>query len=129
MMTPEQLQATVDREDARDKKKFIVLAIFTVVWLALTMVNNIYLSKKAEGAVSWGNTLILDDKQMIINQQSIMINESNIIGNQILIEKRIIDIQNQLDSKKTPPTLSPRGKDNQPNTVRSSNLTPFQTVK
>jgi len=126
-MTPEQIQAAVERENARDKKKFIVLAVFTAIWIVITMVNNIFISKKAEGAVSWGSTLITNDKQVLLNQQVIIINESNIISNQQHIEKRLIDIQNELDSKKPQPFLSPKAKSNQVNIIRSSNLMPFQS--
>lgn len=126
-MTPEQLHIETERENARDKKKFIVLAVFTVLWLLMTVLNNVYLSKKAEGAVSWGNTLIANNNQLLVNQQIVMMNESNIINNQQRIEKRLIEIQNELDSKKSQPYLSPRAKTTQINTVRSSNLTPYQS--
>ncbi len=124
-----QIKTNVERDNARDKKKLIVLSIFTVIWLVITMLNNYYISKKAEGAVSWGTTLISNDKQMSVNQQIIILNESNIISNQQHIERRLIDIQNELDSKKQQPFLSPKAKSNQINTVRSSDLAPFQTVK
>jgi peptidoglycan hydrolase CwlO-like protein len=65
------------QQNKRDMTKLVVLTVFTVVWLVITIVNNTYLSKKSQSAVSWGNSIIEQNEKILKNQE---VNRTALVG-------------------------------------------------
>ena len=89
---------TKKQQNKRDLIKLVVLSIFTITWLIITIVNNAHLSKKAESASTWGNSIIEQNDKMLKSQSVIIEQNDKILKIQSISFKDQIAIMDKLKS-------------------------------